>query len=56
MNTRHITTAEEVARVLKCGKSTVYALAKNGRIPYLSIGDRGIRFDLEAVLAALSRT
>jgi len=45
--------AEDLARHLNCGKSTIYRLAQDGRIPVISIGDTGVRFDLNAVLSAL---
>ena len=51
----NIVTAEELAAFLKCGKSTVYWLAKTGRIPCLSLGVRGVRFNLSTVLAALEQ-
>ncbi|CAI4032326.1 hypothetical protein DNFV4_02756 [Nitrospira tepida] len=47
--------ADELARLLRCGKSTIYKLAKTGRIPCLGIGDIGVRFDRAAVLAALQQ-
>lgn len=47
--------AKALARHLDCGISTVYALAKAGRIPCISIGQVGVRFDLNNVLEALRR-
>lgn len=47
--------ASDLARYLKCGKSTVYKMAQEGKIPTVSIGSRGVRFDLAAVLQALQR-
>jgi len=55
-STRKILKAKPLARILDCGVSTVYALAKAGKIPCLGIGDTGVRFDLEAVLEALKKT
>ncbi|MDC8450820.1 MAG: excisionase family DNA-binding protein [Nitrospira sp.] len=52
---RQIATAEEVARGLKIGKSTVYMLAKTGQIPSLVIGKKGVRFDWDAVIEALRK-
>lgn len=47
--------ANELAKLLGCGKSTVYQLAKLGKIPSYSIGKLGVRFNLTAVLEALHR-
>ena len=43
-----IATAEEIAERLKLGRSTVYDLVRDRRIPYFRVG-RSIRFDLEVV-------
>lgn len=48
--------AKALARHLDCGISTVYALAKAGRIPSISIGQVGVRFDLGQVLEALKKS
>ena len=48
--------AEEVANRLSCAKSTIYRLAQTGRIPSISIGRTGVRFDLAAVLEALRKS
>ena len=50
-------TAEEVAELLRLPVSTVYDLARTGRLPHLRIG-RALRFsqsDLEAHLAERCR-
>ena len=47
--------ADELAHLLRCGKSTIYQLAKRGRIPCIGIGAIGVRFDRTAVLAALQQ-
>jgi excisionase family DNA binding protein len=47
--------AGELARRLNCGKSTVYRLAQEGRIPAIGIGQTGVRFSLPDVLEALKR-
>jgi excisionase family DNA binding protein len=50
-------TAEEVAELLRLPASTVYDLARTGRLPHLRIG-RALRFsqsDLEAHLAEACR-
>ncbi len=47
--------AEELAHHLNCGKSTVYALAKSGKIPAINLGATGVRFEINAVLEALRR-
>jgi excisionase family DNA binding protein len=51
--TKYYLTAEQIAERLQCGKSTVYALAKAGRIPSLGLGKKGRRFDFERVIEAL---
>lgn len=52
--TAPLSKADELARHLNCGKSTVYKLAKTGKIPYVALGT-GVRFDLDSVLAALKK-
>jgi len=47
--------ADELARRLACGKSTVYMLAKAGKIPSIAIGQTAVRFDFSAVLEALKK-
>jgi excisionase family DNA binding protein len=50
-------TAEEVAELLRLPASTIYELARTGRLPHLKIG-RALRFsqrDLEAHLAERCR-
>lgn len=47
--------ADELARLLRCGKSTIYKLTKTGRIPCFCIGEVGVRYDRTAVLAALQQ-
>ena len=46
-------TAVELAKVLSCGKATIYKMAAEGQIPCIRIGSTGVRFDVDAVLAAL---
>lgn len=48
-----LVTAAELARVLHVSASTVYARAAAGELPAVRIG-RAVRFDLDAVMAALS--
>jgi excisionase family DNA binding protein len=54
---KNLVKAKPLARILDCGVSTVYALAKAGKIPSITIGvaETGVRFDVDAVLAALKR-
>lgn len=47
--------ASGIARRLNCAKSTIYKLAKQGRIPVVRIGKTGVRFDYNAVLDILQR-
>jgi excisionase family DNA binding protein len=51
-----LVTAGMVADRLSCGKSTVYGMAKSGKIPSIVLGKQGVRFDLQEVLTALKRT
>lgn len=46
--------AEGMAQILGVGRGTVDMLRKAGRIPCVWIGPKTIRFDPEAVVAALS--
>ncbi len=48
-----LSTAREVARVLKVTPATVRRWARAGAIPALPNRHEGMRFDFEAVLAAL---
>ena len=47
--------ASDLALHLRCGKSTIYKLAKQGQIPVVRIGMTGVRFDIDEVLEALKR-
>jgi excisionase family DNA binding protein len=47
--------ADEIARRLACGKSTIYTLAKAGKIPCIGLGKTGVRFDYAAVVEALKK-
>lgn len=47
--------ADELAKRLRCGKSTIYLLAKSGKIPTYGLGKSGVRFDFASVLEALKR-
>ena len=54
---QRLLTAEEVAELLRLPVSTIYDLARTGRLPHLRIG-RALRFsqsDLEAHLAESCR-
>lgn len=45
--------ADGLARILGVGRGTVDMLRKTGRIPFVRIGPKTIRFDVEAVVMAL---
>lgn len=45
--------ADGLARILGVGRGTVDMLRKTGRIPFVRIGPKTIRFDVEAVVTAL---
>ena len=47
--------AGPLAKILNCGTATVYALARRGKIPCVTIGKAGVRFIPEDVIAALTR-
>lgn len=49
-------TAEELARRLRVSPETVRAWARRGYIPALRLSPKVIRYNAEAVLAALSTT
>ena len=47
-------TREQLATALGICRMTVSRLTKAGRIPFVSVGRRGKRYDREAVVLALS--
>ena len=47
-------TREGLALALGVHKSTIYRLTALGRIPYVSVGRRGKRYELQAVVCALA--
>lgn len=47
-------TREGLALALGVHKSTIYRLTAVGRIPYVSVGRRGKRYELQAVVRALA--
>jgi excisionase family DNA binding protein len=46
-------TVEEVAAVLRLKPTTIYRLARQGKIPSFKLSRKTIRFDLDAVLEAV---
>ena len=46
--------AHDLARRLGVKTNTVHVWAKDGRIPCMRVGQKTIRFDADAVLAALA--
>ena len=51
--TERLPDADGLARFLGVGRGTVDMLRKTGRIPFVRIGPKTIRFDVEAVVDAL---
>lgn len=51
--TVRLLTAKELAAALQLNEQTVYRLARSGEIPFVRIGKKAIRFDLERVREAL---
>jgi excisionase family DNA binding protein len=47
--TRPLLTADDVARILGVPNSFVYALARRGELPTVRIGERYVRFRLDAI-------
>lgn len=47
-------TREQLATALGVHKTTITRLTALGRIPFVSVGARGKRYDREAVISALS--
>jgi excisionase family DNA binding protein len=54
--TERLDRAEDLAKFLNIGRSSVYLLAKQGRIPCIRFGVTGVRFDRRAVLEALTNS
>ena len=52
--TEEYLTPEELAKLLKVDRKTIYALAKDGRLPHARVG-RQIRFNKAEVLKALGK-
>ena len=50
--TVRLLTAKELAAALQLNEQTVYRLARSGEIPFVRIGKKAIRFDLERVREA----
>ena len=48
-----LVTAKELATTLQLNEQTVYRLARKGEIPFVRIGNKAIRFDLDRVKEAL---
>jgi excisionase family DNA binding protein len=54
MKPSELLNAIELAKQLKVSPSTVRAWARAGRIPVLRLSRKAIRFDLDAVMRAVS--
>jgi len=54
--TEPLLTQDEIAEVLGVCQETVSRLTLSGRIPFVSIGRRGKRYDRQAVVVALTST
>lgn len=55
MDEREVLTAEELAERLRVRPGTVREWARRGVIPRLALSPKVIRFELDAVLAALAK-
>ena len=49
MESEKLLTADEVAAVLNVSRKSVYKWAEAGRLPFIRLGGRVVRFDPEAV-------
>ena len=47
--------AAALAKILDCGSATIYAMARQGKIPVVVIGKLGKRFIAKDVIDALTR-
>jgi len=47
-------TAQELAAILKVTKDTIWRYTRTGRIPSIRLGARDYRYQIEAVIKALS--
>ena len=56
MQEKELLTTEELARRLRVAPATIRSWARRGCIPTLRLSPKVIRYDAEAVLAALSTT
>lgn len=54
--TEPLLTQDEIAEALGVCQETVSRLTLSGRIPFVSIGRRGKRYDRQAVVVALTST
>jgi excisionase family DNA binding protein len=54
METKKLLTQNQLAAVLNVCTETVSRLTVNKRIPFICVGRRGKRYDIDAVIAALS--
>ena len=51
----NLVTAREVANALKMGEVGIRDLRRQGKIPYVKLGYRSIRYDLDEVAKALKK-
>lgn len=54
METKKLITQNQLAQALNVCQETISRLTVTKRIPYIPIGRRGKRYDLDAVVAALA--
>lgn len=54
-NERELLKAEDVAKMLNISPRTVYAMARAGKIPYVRLGRKILRFDKDDLLKWLNK-
>jgi excisionase family DNA binding protein len=53
--TKQLVTTKEAAAVLRMNPWTLYKAARRGKYPFHRVGERGVRFDIDELLALTRR-